>query len=126
MTAEETLTIDEMSHEEMIDTLKGLVFGTFDRTTAKERDALVMVIKVLEQSRWIPTAERMPDEEEKPYWVCTDGGYQCECRWTNANPIFTHLTIDWHWNIFDIPQYSKVIAWRELPEPYKAESEDIK
>ena len=27
----------KMSYEEMIDTLKGLVFGTFDRTTAKER-----------------------------------------------------------------------------------------
>ena len=36
----------KMSHEEMIDTLKGLVFGTFDRTTAKEREALDMVIKL--------------------------------------------------------------------------------
>ena len=39
----------KMSYEEMIDTLKGLVFGTFDRTTAKERDALDMAIKTLEQ-----------------------------------------------------------------------------
>ena len=38
-----------MSKEEMIDILKGLVFGTFDRTTAKEREALDMAIKVLEQ-----------------------------------------------------------------------------
>ena len=37
-----------MSREEMIDTLKGLVFGTFDRTTAKEREALDLAIKVLE------------------------------------------------------------------------------
>lgn len=39
----------KMSHEEMIDTLKGLVFGMFDRTTAKEHDALDMVIKALDQ-----------------------------------------------------------------------------
>jgi len=38
----------KMSYEEMIDTLKGLVFGTFDRTTAKEREALGMAIKALQ------------------------------------------------------------------------------
>ena len=36
-----------MSYEEMIDTLKGLVFGTFDRTTSKERDALSRAIDLL-------------------------------------------------------------------------------
>lgn len=39
----------KMSHEEMIDVLKGLVFGSFDRTTVKEREALDVAIKVLEQ-----------------------------------------------------------------------------
>ena len=39
----------KMTDEEMIDTLKGLVFGTFDRTTSKEREALDMVIKKIEQ-----------------------------------------------------------------------------
>ena len=43
----------KMSYEEMIDTLKGLVFGTFDRTTAKERDALDMAIKALEQENML-------------------------------------------------------------------------
>ena len=38
----------KMTHDEMIDILKGLVFGTFDRTTAKEREALDMSIKALE------------------------------------------------------------------------------
>lgn len=38
----------KMTHDEMIDTLKGLVFGTFDRTTAREREALDEAIKVLE------------------------------------------------------------------------------
>lgn len=38
-----------MSREEMLDTLKGLVFGTFDRTTVKEREALDMAIEIIEQ-----------------------------------------------------------------------------
>ena len=37
----------KMTHDEMIDVLKGLVFGTFDRTTAKEREALNMAISDL-------------------------------------------------------------------------------
>ena len=77
----------------------------------------------LAQPQWIPVSERLPKEEKKTYWVCTDGGYQCECRWTNVNMIWTHLRTDWHWNIFDIPQYSKVTAWRPLPEPYKENKE---
>lgn len=76
-----------------------------------------------EQTRWIPCSERLPEEENKRYWICTDYGYQCECRWTNVNHIWTNLTTDWHWNIMDVPQYSKVVAWMPLPEPYKAESE---
>ena len=43
----------KMTHNEMIDTLKGLVFGTFDRTTAREREALDEAIKVLEQEPFI-------------------------------------------------------------------------
>jgi hypothetical protein len=40
----------------MIDILKGLVFGTFDRTTAKEREALDMVIKLQTE----PSADVIP------------------------------------------------------------------
>ena len=85
--------------------------------------AIDLALNALEQQatqnyKWIPYSEITPKDKEKSYWVCTDSGYQCECRWTNANHFWTNLTSDWHWNIFDVPQYSKVIAWMELPEPY--------
>ena len=44
----DNLATPQMKFEEMIDTLKGLVFGTFDRTTTKERVALDMAISLLE------------------------------------------------------------------------------
>lgn len=69
--------------------------------------------------RWIPCSERLPQEEKKTYWVCTDTGYQCECRWTNVNHLWTDLTTDWHWHIMDIPRYTEVVAWMPLPEPYE-------
>ena len=83
------------------------------------KDVEDMISCIPSAQQWIPVTDRLPEEEKKTYWVCTDGGYQYECRWTNANPIWTHLTTDWHWNIFDIPQYSRVIAWMPLPEPYR-------
>jgi hypothetical protein len=45
------MTTDNMSNEEVIEVLKGLVFGSFDRTTRKERQALDFVIKALEESK---------------------------------------------------------------------------
>lgn len=74
--------------------------------------------------QWIPVTERLPKEICDSYWVCTDSGYQCECRWTNTNRFWPNLTTDWHWNIFDIPQYTKVVAWMPLPEPYKGGEEE--
>ena len=71
------------------------------------------------EQRWIPCSERLPEGEKKHYWICTDTGYQCECRWTNINHFWTDLTTDWHWHIMDIPQYSAVVAWMPLPEPWK-------
>ncbi len=71
------------------------------------------------EPQWIPCSERLPEAQKKTYWICTDSGYQCECRWTNVNHIWPGLTTDWHWHIVDVPQFSKVVAWMPLPEPYK-------
>ena len=70
--------------------------------------------------KWIPCEERLPNETEADYLICTDGGYMCSCRWTNANPFWTDLTTDWHWNFADIPQNSEVVAWMPL-KPYEME-----
>ena len=74
------------------------------------------------EPHWIPVSERLPDAEKKVYWVCTDSGYQCQCRWTNVNHFWTNLTTDWHWHIMDVPKYSKVIAWKSLPKPPMGEN----
>ena len=73
------------------------------------------------KQEWIPCSERLPEEVKTTYWICTDDGYQCQCRWTNVNPFWSDLTTDWHWNLYDAPQYSKVVAWMPLPEPYEGE-----
>ena len=85
--------------------------------------AVWMLLKCADESKWIPVTEKLPKEESNTYWVCTDSGAQCECRWTNVSTFWSYETTDWHWNIFDIPQYTRVVAWRQLPESYKEVSE---
>ena len=64
----------KMTHDEMIDTLKGLVFGTFDRTTAKEREALDMAISALStEGEYIKKSEllqHVTTEELSDYKDC--------------------------------------------------------
>lgn len=86
--------------------------------------AIMMAVDALrerEKMRWIPCKERMPEEREERYWVCTDDGYECQCRWTNINHIWNDLTTEWHWHIIDVPKYSEVVAWMPLPDVYDGE-----
>lgn len=85
-------------------------------------DMLSKKARATEQG-WIPCSERMPKEEKATYLVCTDSECMCSCRWTNTNPIWTDLTTEWHWCIFDIPQYSKVVAWMPL-KPWKGADDE--
>ena len=72
------------------------------------------------EPHWIPVTERLPNKEEKSYWVCLDGGGQCQCRWTNdMYGLGANEWSKWGWHVMDKPQYSVVVAWRELPESYK-------
>lgn len=71
------------------------------------------------ESYWIPCKKHLPDKELKTYWVCLNNGEQCQCRWTNNIYGFGSIDDKWGWKLIDLPQYTKVVAWRELPESYK-------
>lgn len=77
------------------------------------------------EQQWIPCSERLPKEEKRHYWVCTDTGYQCQCRWTN-DVYGLGVSDRWNWKIFDIPQYQKVVAWMPLPKPWNGDHENIR
>lgn len=78
-------------------------------------------IKALEQTRWIPCSERLPKENEYIGDVCKYYLIQDEY----GDMHVAHLS-----NVGWIPMGSlkaigdEIIAWQELPESYKAESEE--
>ena len=81
------MTTDNMSNEEVIEVLKGIVFNSFDRTTAKERQALHLAIKALEerpQGEWIIVKdEKWGDNVKCPFCekelAGTDLNFCCKC-----------------------------------------------
>lgn len=84
---------------------------------------LIDAMPTIEPERWIPCSEKLPEKAEGQYWVCTDTGYQCQCRWTD-DVYGLGSNGKWAWKIFDIPQYSHVVAWMPLPEPYKENKDE--
>ena len=73
--------------------------------------------------KWIPVSE--PPKELGTYLIQTDDEpYMCQCRWTDVNPFWTDLKTKPHWNIFDLPQYSEVVAWMPLPKPYEPQESE--
>ena len=75
------------------------------------------------EPHWIPVTEE-PKEEKKSYWVCLEDGGQCQCRWTNdIYGIGANAWSKWGWKKADLPQFSKVVAYMPLPEPYKGVTE---
>lgn len=124
-----------MTNEEAIKILKGIemVGGSLPEDGDLIEEALLMAIKALEQTRWIPVTERLPEE-----FICDDGyvepsdyvlvwgdhgNYGVSRYWgnrktkiENPNSYKDWMDLDW--------VMQKPIAWMPLPQPYKAESED--
>ena len=70
-------------------------------------EALEMAIKALEESRWIPVTERLPEKE----------GYYLTTKIIDFDePILgmTYYRKEWGWST----SY-KITAWAELPKPYE-------
>ena len=67
-----------------------------------------------ERSGWIPVSERLPEEGQKVL---------CQCQ-AGIIDVFTwSKSVGWIENDTNAYMPLFVVAWRPLPEPYKAESE---
>ena len=122
-----------MTTEKAIEILSG--FGIINRYCAENAEVLDMAIKALEQTRWIPISERLPEEHE---WIGTK-----EFGTTISDEVYVtfespkgerfakHLRFQ-NGRVSNAVQReidafhkgSVPVAWMPLPEPYKTESEE--
>lgn len=96
-------------------------------------EALDMAINALEQNTWIPCSERLPDTVK----TITDDSIGEPCTWSETDWLLgcdncgeMHIvtmsieedgTIAWD----GMHDYGyKIVAWMELPEPWKGETDD--
>lgn len=76
--------------------------------------------EVIAENVWYPVSKN-PPKKESHYWVqlCDSNGKYAgmhECIWTDSGRIDVHTKTDWHW--IGIPQFTKIVAWRKLPDVY--------
>ena len=79
----------------------------------EQKEALDMAIKALEQKRWIPVSERLPEKDEVV--LITNKWYEVDKALYIGDGMFDI--------IINYLQKEEVIAWMPLPQPYKAERE---
>ncbi len=73
-------------------------------------------LELLEQDRWIPITERMPEEND--FVLVTVSGEDVRgCEWKDSMALAVWTN---QWNLVDTNLVSyRISAWRPLPEPYQ-------
>ena len=80
-----------------------------DEPMSEARQFLASAIQALESQQWIPCSERLPSEEGKYLVTMYSGGmYEVDTSW-----FWIYDEGETDWNDFG------VIAWREVPQPYR-------
>lgn len=92
----------------------------------REAEAYRMAIEALEQTRWIPVSERLPEAEygeSDSVLVCFEDETQDVLYFNGGNWCYptgeTYISVNhkngWH---------NKVVAWMPLPKSYKTEESE--
>lgn len=114
-TTKNNLVVDAVSKKEVINTIrdwwKTAMMADGEPTLCDSIRDLPSVTPL--EPRWIPTSERLPDE---------DGEYFATVYDTDENYKYMDIA-EFEDGIWQYKDYVKVLAWMPKPKPYKAESE---
>ena len=104
-----------MTNEEAIEVFK----NDIEICTIQQKQACDMAIKALEQTRWIPVSERLPEDESKLFIVTVNIN--------NVKYVYHELVgcdgETWHIGGMGEELPFDVVAYMPLPQPYTG-SED--
>ena len=109
-----------MNNQQAIDRLvKHLEWGWSDETVA----AIEMGIHALEETKWIPCSERLPEESDY-YMACVYDeevdDYDYRKNWFAHKDDYDTDESEWR----ELMPFERVTAWMPLPEPYREGGRD--
>lgn len=91
-----------------------------------DNEAIDYIIKALEQPKWIPVSERLPEDRKEKLVYLSSNRITIAKYSSRIIPLAPYKSMGWGYE----PKYhfidfetEEVIAWMPLPDPYKAESE---
>jgi DNA-binding FrmR family transcriptional regulator len=106
---------DAISRKAAIDAIwDGINMDIYTREVKECLEALPSVTPKQKTGEWIPVSERLPKQGESVI---------CQCRANIIKVLKLDADFDWYQDADHCYMNGFVIAWRPLPEPYKAESE---
>ena len=94
----------------MINECKEFWKATIEHCSQEERDYIASVL-----NRWIPVSERLPEESLNCVLGWDDNRERC---------VFVQY-VNGRFQFMGRDSNFKITAWMPLPEPYKAESEEM-
>ena len=100
-----------------VEILKQMKFRCEEKGYSGEVEALDVAIELMEEARWIPVTERLPEKDG--FYLATSDGEICG----NDAPFSWLAEFENGKWVADEDDYQCVLAWMPLPQPY-AESED--
>lgn len=106
---------NEITVEEAVKQIKENCY--FASISEKTKQALEIAIKALEQTTWIPVSERLPEPNVAVLTYINTGATETYCLayWNDRCEAWEEwIGID----LIEKDKGYKVMAWRELPEPY--------
>lgn len=112
-----------MTEQEAIKILKGstTVIIPNEHSNKTNLEALETVLEALEKQikdRWIPVTEKLPEVITGFFIVCLKNGAVLTANYNSFSKSFKEIS---SMGITSFYEDNPVIAWRNLPEPYKGE-----
>lgn len=121
-----------MTREEKIAILKDIIDGEIIHSQVR-KDVGIWAIRALEQTRWIPVSERLPDENGR--YIVFMNTKVFSIRILHFAKNLNEISLDFKskkagWYDYDSEygffERTEVEAWMPLPQPYKVEKENKK